>query len=72
MTYHVFRISAQDSLTHLRDFARYQEARRYARTLRAEQAGDPADTIRIVFAEDQAEAESLLTTPRQRQPSEDD
>ncbi|RMD68655.1 MAG: hypothetical protein D6819_08890 [Gammaproteobacteria bacterium] len=72
MPYFIYRISPQKQLALVRSFAKYQEARQLARSLRASQAPEDRDTIKIIFAKDAEEAERLLLTPRERKPSEDD
>lgn len=72
MPYFIYRISPQRFLTYINEFAHYQEARDTARRMRQEQTRDDLDTIKIIFAKDRLEAEMLLKTRRERQPSEDD
>jgi hypothetical protein len=40
--------------------------------MRRQQSRDDLDTIKIIYANDRGEAEVLLATRRERQPSEDD
>ncbi len=72
MPYFIYRISPQRFLTYINEFAHYGKARDAARQMRQEQIQDDLDTIKIIFAEDRSEAEILLKTSRERQPSEDD
>ena len=72
MPYFVYRISPQRFMKYLEQYDAYKEAREYARSLRAQQEASDPDTIKIVFAEQQVEAEALLKAKRERQPSEDD
>ena len=64
MPYFVYKIDPPRQLTHLATLPRYQEARDQVRALRA---GDPAvgpEVYRLIFATEQAEAERLLSLPR--------
>jgi len=72
MPYFVYRVSPQKFIKHLEQYSEYRDARKYARDLRAQQDKEDPDTIKIIFAEEQAEAEALLKAKRERQPSEDD
>ncbi|RMD71844.1 MAG: hypothetical protein D6819_00485 [Gammaproteobacteria bacterium] len=72
MPYFIYRISPTRQLTLVQSFAKFQEAKEAARALRASQEPGDRDTIKIIFAKDTGEAERLLLTPRERQPSEDD
>jgi len=72
MPYFVYRVSPQRFIKYLEQYPEYQDARKYARDLRAGQNEEDLDTIKIIFATEQAEAEALLKAKRERQPSEDD
>ncbi len=72
MPYFIYRISPQRFLTYVDEFVHYRDARGEARRIRAEQSGNDADSVKIIFAKDRSEAESLLKTRRERQASEDD
>jgi hypothetical protein len=72
MPYFIYRISPQRFLTYVNEFAHYREARHTARQMRQEQPQDDLDTVKIIFAKDRGDAESVLKTPRERKPSEDD
>lgn len=72
MPYFVYRVSPQRFLKYLEHFDAYKEAREYARGLRAQQDASDLDTIKLIFAKEQAEAEALLKTKREHEPSEDD
>ncbi|NEX15917.1 MAG: hypothetical protein C1943_04580 [Halochromatium sp.] len=64
MPYFVYKITPNLRLTHIETQERYQEARATVRNLRAERAeGDDAD-YRMIFARQQAEAEKLLSRPK--------
>lgn len=64
MPYFVYRVSDPLRLTHLDTKERYQDARALVRTLRQAQSQGTGDEYRMVFAKHQAEAEKLLSTPR--------
>lgn len=70
MPYFIYRIAPERTLTLVRAFDRFPEAKEAARALRATAAD--GEQWKIIFAGDPAEAEALLSTPRERQPSEDD
>ncbi len=72
MPYFVYRVSPQRFVKYLEHYDVYKEARKYARDVRAQQDANDLDTIKIIFAKEQAEAEALLKTKREHQPSEDD
>ena len=72
MPYFVYSISAHKEIELLKTFDAYQEAKRAATTMRLELAPKENRLVRIIFAQDPAEAEELLRTKRERQPSEDD
>lgn len=64
MPYFVYKITPNMLLTHIETQERYQDARATVRNLRAERAeGDDAD-YRMIFARHQAEAEKLLSRPK--------
>jgi len=64
MPYYVFRIDPPLTLSYLDTMDDYQRARALVRSLRqAQEPGDPAQ-YRLMFANQQAEAERLLATPR--------
>jgi hypothetical protein len=64
MPYFVYRVSPKLELTYIDTKDRYQEARKLVRSLREQrQPGDEGD-YRLIFANQQGEAERLLSTPR--------
>lgn len=65
MPYFVYRIGDSRSLDHLATFASYKEAREKVRAMRAESGGDSVNSIRMIFARNETEAETLLSTPRE-------
>ena len=72
MPYFVYRISPERKLTLLETFARFKEAKDHARSLRAQQATDDRNTIRMIFAEDAKKAQLLLTDLRHPKTEGDD
>ena len=72
MRYFLYSISPQKQLELLQSFDTYPEAKRAAVAARIAQAATEDHIIKIIFAQDPAEAEQLLLTKRERQPSEDD
>jgi len=64
MPYFVYRVSNPLKLTHLDTKERYHDARALVRSLREAQSQGSDDQYRLVFANHQAEAEKLLSTPR--------
>ena len=64
MPYFVYRVSNPLRLTHLDTKDRYQDARALVRSLRETQPQESDEQYRLVFAKNQAEAEKLLSIPR--------
>jgi hypothetical protein len=64
MPYFVYRITQPLRLTHVDTKERYQDARALVRSLREAQPQSPEDFYRMVHANNRAEAERLLSTPR--------
>jgi hypothetical protein len=62
MPYFVYRITPPRELKHIATLERYQEARSQVRSLR--QDGESGAEYRMIFAKHMAEAEKLLSTPR--------
>jgi hypothetical protein len=65
MPYFVFSVDPEGQTKCLDKYAKYREARDYARNLRNEQAPGQATTFKLIFASNEIEAEKLLTTPRE-------
>jgi hypothetical protein len=72
MPYFLYRISQKKNLQCLDKFGKYKEARDRARELRTAQAQDDRDSIRVIFANNENEAEILLLTPREAPVEGDD
>lgn len=72
MPYFIYRISPERKLDFVDSFDSYRDAKQAATALRVAQQPDDVDRVKMVFAKDSPEAEQLLRTERERQPSEDD
>jgi hypothetical protein len=64
MPYFVFKITPPLQLEHIDTKAEYKDARGLVRALRAEHKTEGDSQFRMVFAKNRAEAEKLLSTPR--------
>lgn len=64
MPYYVYQITPNRQLTHIDTKTRYQEARSLVRDLRGQKADDDDNDYRLIFANQQGEAEKLLSMPR--------
>ncbi|WP_323696819.1 MULTISPECIES: hypothetical protein [Thiorhodovibrio] len=64
MPYFVYKISPKRQLTYIDTKDRYQEARTLVRDLRAKAPADENGEFRLIFANQQGEAEKMLSTPR--------
>ncbi|MEA3303262.1 MAG: hypothetical protein U9Q75_08325 [Pseudomonadota bacterium] len=64
MPYFVYRIQEKPrKLDHLQTFPSYKEAKVYVREQR--QLSDEIESVRMIFARNDIEAEKLLTAPRE-------
>lgn len=72
MPYFVYRISSERKLTLLNTFDKFIEAKELARSLRAQQAPDTTEIIRMIFAENPKKAQLLLTDTRTAKTDGDD
>lgn len=64
MPYYVYRIREPKNLEYIDVKADYREARNYVRGLRSQQAASDSSLVRMVFAKTTAEAEKLLSVPK--------
>jgi hypothetical protein len=64
MPYFIYRVTPSLKLTYVDTKERYQDARAIVRDLRAKRTEDDDADYRMIFAKQQAEAEKLLSTPR--------
>lgn len=62
MPYFVYKITPNRELTHISTVDKYQAARAEVRTRR--QDAEPGVEYRLIFAAQMAEAEKILSTPR--------
>lgn len=72
MRYFLYSVSPHKELELLQSFETYREAKQAAVATRMAQTAAEDHIVKIIFAQDPAEAEQLLQTKRERQPSEDD
>ncbi len=72
MPYFIYRVSPDTRLELVGSFEDYKQAKRETKLMRAKQHANENHAIKIIFANNPAEAEQLLTTRRERPPSEDD
>jgi len=66
MPYFIYKVFEFRRLEKVDQYPTYKEAAARARGLRAELAGREPCTVRIIFAENEAHAEDLLTDVRER------
>lgn len=64
MPYFVYRVSPKLELDYIDTKDKYQEARGLVRELREGRKTDDDGDYRLIFAQQQGEAEKLLSTPR--------
>ncbi|MCB2264185.1 MAG: hypothetical protein LGR52_14795 [Candidatus Thiosymbion ectosymbiont of Robbea hypermnestra] len=64
MPYFVYKVLPPSSLTYLETKDHYQDARTLVRRLRREHPSEEIHHYRMVFANHRAEAEKLLSKPR--------
>lgn len=72
MPYFVFSVRPFAQLTKLAEFAAYREASGHAKALRAEMPAASDARIKVMFADDEQQAEDLLCQVRQAGPIGDD
>lgn len=72
MPYFVYRISPERKLTLIETFGKFKEAKDFARSLRAQQATDDRNVVRMIFAEDPKKAQLLLSDKRAAKADGDD
>lgn len=64
MPYYIYKIEPPMILTHLDTKESYRDARAFVRELRAAQGHNELTQYRMIFARQAAEAERLLSIPR--------
>jgi hypothetical protein len=72
MPYFVFKVRPFTPLEKLAEFAAFAEASSHAKALRAAQAAQDPARIKVMFAENQQQAEDLLCEIREPRPAGDD
>jgi hypothetical protein len=72
MPYYVFRVKAFAQLEKVGEFAAFPQASSHAKALRAAHAGQDQARIKVMFAENQQQAEDLLCQIRESRPAGDD
>lgn len=65
MPYFVYRIQEGRKLDHLETYTSYKAAREKVRAMRTEEGVESVNSIRMIFARNETEAEKLLSTPRE-------
>jgi thymidine kinase len=71
MPYYIYKITPGEtetakSLELVREYEKYQTAKKDVRTMRAEQPADSVHQYKIIFSENQAEAEERLLEYREQ------
>lgn len=66
MPYYVYKLFPNRTVEYMNDFQSYKEARSLARNTRAATTVQDNYNIKVIFAKDSREAESLILTPRER------
>jgi hypothetical protein len=64
MPYYIYRIVEPRKLQHLDTKAKFRDAKTTVRGLREQQEENDGATIRMIFAKTTAEAEKLLSAPK--------
>jgi len=65
MPYFVFRVDPEGRPECIDNYAKYRDARDYARKMRGEKAADDNSNYKLIYAGNEVEAEKLLITPRE-------
>jgi hypothetical protein len=72
MPYYVFKVRPYARLEKLAEFVSFPEASSLAKSLRAAHAGEDRLLIKVMFAQNQEQAEDLLCQIREPRPAGDD
>ena len=72
MPYYIYRVKPFAQLEKLAAFDAFAEASAHAKALRASQSADQPGKIKVIFAEDELQAEDLLCQVRVPGPKGDD
>lgn len=72
MPYYIYRIRPFTQLDKLAEFDAFNDASTQAKALRAAQAAEVPDKIKVIFADSELQAEELLSQVRTPPPRGDD
>ncbi len=72
MPYYIYLIKPFSQLDKLAEFASFNEASTQAKALRLEQSANATEKIKVIFAENELQAEDLLSQVRTPGPKGDD
>ena len=72
MPYYIYLIKPFGQLDKLTEFETFKDASDHAKALRARQAADPPGKIKVMFADNELQAEDLLCQVRVPGPKGDD
>ncbi len=72
MPYYIYRIKPLAQLEKLSEFETFNDASAQAKALRAQQAADSPGKIKVMFADNELQAEDLLCQVRTAGPKGDD
>ena len=72
MPYYIYRVKPFAQLEKLSEHAAFAQASSQAKTLRAAQAAGVTDKIKVIFAENELQAEDLLCQVRDPAPTGDE
>lgn len=72
MPYYVYAVKPFAQLQKLAEFPIFKEASVHAKSLRASQAAQPGERIKVMFADDAQTAEDMLLQVREAPPDGDD
>ena len=72
MPYYIYQVKPFAQLEKLSEFETFQDASTHAKALRAKQTADSTEKIKIMFADNELQAEELLCQVRTPGPKGDD
>jgi len=70
MPYFIYRITTGEQasakkVTHIKEYENFRDAKKNVKQMRLDQADDDPDTFKVIFSQNQAEAEKLLLKYRE-------
>lgn len=70
MPYFIYRITTGEQasakkVTHIKEFEHFRDAKKNVKQMRIDQSDDDTDTFKVIFSQNQAEAEKLLLEYRE-------